>query len=150
MYQQAPMAPAQPSVLVTMFKSLDLGAKIAGIAGLVAAISFFLPWTKAAYGVLAKNGMDMTKDSAVFWLILLLPLVATGLLYFAYNNDLRTKIIVAAAQISIGTFVVFDFLRGGVSGGEIGAYGAQLGFIAIAVGGFISIFELTKRLAGVR
>jgi hypothetical protein len=165
MYQQAPMAPAQPNMLVTMFKSLDLGEKIAGIGGLVAVISFFLPWSPGyggtvdlsgyiggVYGATGpKSGMALAGSAGTLWLLFLLPLAAVALLYFAYSNDLRTRIIIAAAHCAIGAVILLSFFQGGYGGGgQIGWYGASLGLIAVSVGGFMSIFDLTKRLAGVR
>jgi hypothetical protein len=45
---------------------------------------------------------------------------------------------------------VIDVLVGGMSNLQFGAWATNLGLIAVAVGGFMSIFNLTKRLAGVR
>jgi hypothetical protein len=141
------MAPAQPNMLVTMFNGLDLGAKIAGAGGLVAAVGFFLPW---GVGGSTSNGMDATKSFGAMWLVFLLPLVAVGLLYFAYNNDLRAKIFVAAAHCAIGTVMAMLFFSPFFSGAQMGWTLNNLGLLAITVGGFTSIFELTKRLVGVR
>lgn len=159
MYQAVPMAPAQPNLLVVMWNSLDLGAKIAGVGALVAAIGFFLPLV--SYGDTSYNGFKYATMSAneggdmAYWFRILLPLVALGLLYFYYNNDLRTKIIVATAHIAIGSIWGFQILRI-VTGSDylkymqFGWYAHTLGLLAIAVGGAMSILDLTKRLRGVR
>jgi hypothetical protein len=166
MYQAAPMAPAQPNMLMVMWNSLDLGAKIAGIGALVAAIAFFLPMAGTAP---SQNGVDIANMSSgtyggslvlaglgtAFWFRLILSLVAVGLLYFYYNNDMRTKIIVAAAHISIGSMWGFQILRVAAGGSatstyQFGWYLHTLGLLAIAVGGLMSLLSLTNRLRGVR
>jgi hypothetical protein len=159
MYQAAPMAPAQPNFFVVLWNSLDLGAKIAGVGALVAAIAFFLP----LYGTadLAYNGVRMasgeggTGGDAAYWGRILLALVALGLLYFYYNNDLRTKIIVAAAHCAIGSIWGTSILRIVTDSStmkymQFGGYMLTLGFLAIAVGGVMSLLDLTSRLRGVR
>lgn len=151
-YQAPPAAPAQPNMLLSMWNGLDMGGKVAGVGGLLAAVSFFLPLVGVSS--FTGNGVDMAKGSAAFWLVPLLGLAAVGLLYFAYNNDLRTKIIVAAVHCAIGTIFIMSFFGAGALGSlanwQFGWYGLNFGLIAIAVGGFMSILELTKRLAGVR
>ena len=159
MYQAAPMAPVQPNFFVVMWKNLDLGAKIAGVGALVAAVGFFLPLV--GYGDTTYNGFKYATSSAAeggnmaYWFRILLPLVALGLLYFYYNNDLRTKIIVATAHIAIGSIWGFQILRI-VTGSDyvkymqFGWYAHTLGLLAIAVGGSMSIMDLTNRLPGVR
>lgn len=155
MYQQAPMAPAQPNQAVQMFNSLDLGEKIAGVGGVVAAISFFLPWIQAAG--LSFNGVDVaSKGSASIWIMFLLPLVGAGLVYFAMGKDLRSRILVAGAQCLIGGTMLMSLLGAGQLGSiglgigwTFGWYGVNFGVIAVGVGGFMTLLESTKRLAGV-
>lgn len=161
MYQQVPMAPAQPNMLVTMFKSLDMGEKVAGVGGLVAAICFFLPWSTGGTSLFdspytggslvetqTRSGLALSSATSAYWLVLLLAVAAVGLLYFAYNNDLRTRIIVASAHCAIGVYLLHRFFVGEFN--QIGWYGAAFGLIAVSVGGFMSIFDLTRRLGGMR
>lgn len=147
----APAAPAQPNFLSTLWASIDTGARVAAIGGLVAAISFFLPIYEGGGG----NGVDMAQSDAAWWFRLILALVAVGLLYFDYNNDLRTRVIVGTAQAAIGTIwglQIFRIMTGGefTSGLAFGWYFIHLGFLAIAVGGFMSVLHHTRRLVGVR
>jgi len=159
MYQTAPVAPAQPNMMMLMWKSLDLGAKIAGVGALVAAIAFFLPLygsSDIAYnGVRMASGEAGAGGDAAYWGRLLLSLVAIGLLYFYYNNDLRTKIIVAAAHCAIGSIWGLSILRIVTDSStmkyvQFGGYLLTLGFLAVLVGGVMSILDLTSRLRGVR
>lgn len=159
MYAPMPAAPAQPNFFAVMWKSLDLGAKIAGVGAIVAAIAFFLPLMGSgdymANGIRLASGESGSGGDPAYWGRLLLSIVALGLLYFYYNNDLRTKIIVATAHCAIGSIWGFQILR--VASGsdfarymQFGWYALTLGLLAIAVGGFMSILDLTKRLTGVR
>jgi hypothetical protein len=143
-------APAQPSVVASMWASLDIGAKIAGVGGLVAFIAFWLPLYSGG-----ENGVNMADGDIGWWVRLLLSLVAVGLLYFDYNNDLRTRIIVGAAQVCIGSiwgFELFSIMKGSqyLSGMAFGGYMMLFGFLAVAAGGFVSILNHSRRLAGVR
>lgn len=145
----APAQPMAPSFLQQLIASLDTGAKVAGVGGLVAAVAFFLPLYENV------NGVDMAQGDVSWWFRLLLALAAVGLLYFVYNNDLRTKIIVATAHVGIGAmwgFQLLHIMRGGEYTGsqQFGWYFLHLGLLAIFVGGVMSIMQDTKRLAGVR
>jgi hypothetical protein len=155
------MAPAQPNMLLTMFNSLGLGEKIAGVGGLVAAICFFLPWSTGGMSLWdsgetggslvqtqSRSGLSITGGTPAYWLMFLFAVAAVGLLYFAYNNDLRTRIIVAAADCAMGAYLLHRFLIGEFN--QLGWYGAAFGMIAISVGGFMTIFDLTKRLGTMR
>lgn len=148
-----PMAAAAvhtgPNALQQIVAGLDTGGKVAGVGGIVAAVAFFLPlWTDS-------NGVNMASGNVTWWFRLLLSLAAVGLLYFAYNNDLRTKIIVATAHVSIGSiwgFALLNVTRGAEysDGVQFGWYFLHLGMLAIFVGGVMSILGYTKRLVGVR
>jgi len=147
----APVAPAQPNLLVLMWASLDLGARIAGIGAAVAVLSFFLPIYPGENGVNIAAGYGSGLNMA-WWMRLLLPLAAIGLLYFYYNRDLRTKILVATGHCIIGSlwgFALFGIVMG-ESSWAFGWYLMHLGMLAIVVGGFISVYNLTQRLTGVR
>lgn len=153
-YAHAPQV-AQPSFISTLWKSLDVGARIAGVGAIVAAIAFFLPMYPVTNGVNMANGSGEGSGDIAWWFRLVLPLVALGLLYFDYNNDLRTKIIVGTTQCGIGAIwglQVFRIMTGGeyTSGYQFGWYALHLGLLAIGVGGFVSVLDHTKRLAGVR
>ena len=147
--------PATPSFLGALWAGLDLGAKVAGIGAAVAAISFFLPIYSGVNGVNMANGSGTEgAGDASWWFRLLLSLVAIGILYFYYNTDLRTKIIVATAHVAIGSlwgFAIFRITTGGdfTSGLQFGWYSLHFALFAIVVGGFMSILDLTKRLRGV-
>jgi hypothetical protein len=150
----APVAPAAPNFFTVLWASLDVGAKIAGVGAIVVVISFFLPFYEGVNGVNMANGTGGGGDAS-WWFRFLLPLVALGLLYFYYNNDLRTKIIVATGHCIIGSmwgFAIFRIALGGqyTSGVQFGWYAMHFGFLAIVIGGFMSILDLTRRLAGVR
>jgi hypothetical protein len=155
------MAPAQPNMLLTMFNSLGLGEKIAGVGALVAAVCYFLPWSTGGMSLWdsditggslvqtqSRSGLAQSGVTPAYWLVPLFCIAVIGLLYFAYNNDLRTRIIVAAADCAMGAYLLHRFLIGEFN--QIGWYGAALGMIAISVGGFITIFDLTKRLGTMR
>lgn len=150
-----PQRAAQPSFLAMLWRSLDLGARVAGIGAIVAAVAFFLPMIEGVNGVNMANGSGEGGGDIAWWFRLILPLVALGLLYFDYNNDLRTKIIVGTAQCGIGAIwglTVFRIMTGGeyTSGWQFGWYALHFGLLAICVGGFMSVLDHTKRLAGVR
>jgi hypothetical protein len=151
-----PSVPVAPNFFAVLWASLDLGAKVAGVGAAIAVISFFLPIYQGVNGVNMANGSGGEGGGdASWWFRFLLPLVALGLLYFYYNNDLRTKIIVATAHCIIGSmwgFTVFRIATGGdfTSGLQFGWYSLHLGLLAIVIGGFMSILDLTRRLVGVR
>jgi hypothetical protein len=150
-----PAVPVAPNFFAVLWASLDLGAKIAGVGAIVTVISFFLPIYEGINGVNVANGMGGGDGDASWWFRFLLPLVALGLLYFYYNNDLRTKIIVAAGHCIIGSlwgFAIFRVALGGeyTASAQFGWYALHFGFLAIVIGGFMSILDLTRRLAGVR
>lgn len=150
-----PAAPVAPNFVAVLWANLDSGAKVAGVGAIVAVISFFLPLYEGTNGVNMANGGEGGGGDAAWWLRFLLPLAALGLLYFYHNNDLRTKIIVAAAHCIIGSmwgFAIFRIAGGGdfTSGLQFGWYALHLGLLAIVIGGFMSVLDLTKRLVGVR
>jgi hypothetical protein len=156
MYQAAPVAPAQPGFLAVFWNSLDVGARIAGIGAIVAVFGFMFPlsgfgdgsWNGFKYAI--SSGGDMS-----YWFRFLLPLGVLALVYVSYNKDLRTKIMTATAQCAVGSIWGFQILRV-VTGSDyarylqFGWYAHTLGLLAIAVGGFMSIMDLTNRLRGVR
>jgi hypothetical protein len=154
-YYAMPAAAPSPNVFSIFWQSLDLGARIAGIGGLVAAIAFFLPLYPDANGVNLANGAGDSSGDPAWWFRLVFALLAIALLYFVFNNDLRTKIIVGAAQCALGAawgLAVFRIASGGdyTSGLQFGWYALHLSFMAILVGGFLSVLHYTSRLAGVK
>jgi hypothetical protein len=137
-----------------LWRSLDTGSRVAGIGAIVAVIAFFLPMYYGEYG--GSNGVNMASGDPSWWFRLIFALVAVGLLYFAYNSDLRTKILIGTAQCAIGAIwglQVFGILTGSnftSQGPQFGWYALHLGLLAILVGGSMSVLDHTKQLAGVR
>lgn len=145
-----PLAPAQPSFIALLWQSLDTGSRVAGIGAIVAAVAFFLPVYAGGF-----NGVDMARADISWWFRFLLPLAALALLGFTHDKDLRTKIVVGTALCAVGAIWgldIFGFLRGSefAQGQQFGWYAMELGLLAILVGGFMSVLDQTRQLAGVR
>ena len=71
---------------------------------------------------------------------LLFASAAPGLMYFAWNGDLRHRVLVAEGQIAMGSVCgvqVFRIMTGGAftEGLEFGWYAFHLGMLAILGGG---------------
>lgn len=146
-----PQAPAQPGFIAVLWQSLDTGWRVAGIGAIVAAIAFFLPLYAGGY-----NGVDLARVDISWWFRLLLPLATLGLLGFTRDKDLRAKILVGTALCAVGAiwgFEVFGIFRGSeftAQGQQFGWYAMDIGLLAILVGGFMSVFDHTTQLVGVR
>jgi len=156
-YSPVPQVPAKPNFMTTLWRSLDTGSRVAGVGAIVAVIAFFLPlYDGGINGIDLANGAAGGSGDISWWFRLLFALVALGLLYFAYNSDLRKKILIGTAQCAIGAIwglQVFGVLTGSAftsQGQQFGWYALHLGLLAILVGGSMSVLDHTRQLAGVR
>jgi len=147
--QSACPAATGPSAFSLFWNKLDLGSRIAGIGASVAMLAFFLP---AEAG---SNGIRLGAGDAAWWFRFLLAAAVIGMIYFASNNDVRTKVLVATGVCAVGALwglQVFRIVAGNWSteGLQFGWYAMHLGYLAMLVGGFLSVREQVDYLVETR
>jgi len=135
----------------SVWAGLDIGARVAGVGGLVALVGFFLPiYADSGNGLSLAVGGDIE-----WWFRLCFAIAAVGLSIVGYNRDLRTKVINGAVQAAIATHWGLQVLRP-MQGSyyrayvDVGWYVVTLGFLGVLVGGFLSVLRGTRPLAGVK
>lgn len=136
------------SAIGALISSLDVGSKVTGAGALLAFIGFFLPIYTYTSTAGWYNGI---KIGGAAWLQPLFALLLIGLVYIAFENDLKTKIMSAAIEASIGMIYapqIFIIFKGSstLSSYSIGYYFIAFGFAAVVVGAFTRLNEITQNL----
>lgn len=162
-------APAAQSVLPTALPetvtSLSTGDRVVGAGGVFAIISFFLPWASGRSPWSGQSdfitGVGIASQ-ATGWVVLepLIAATAVALVFLARQSSRQAKIQVAGWQILLGTIYAFLGLAGlfvasqvtgalglgGSVGLSVGWWGFTVGHLAIIVGAFVSLRDLTVGL----
>jgi hypothetical protein len=169
----APSASANAGAMAVSFLSaLSLPEKIAGAGALVAIIGFFLPFIAIpGLGDLAALAMQQDPTSAAsipssslsllglgkfagaVYFILIGALASAGVLWLARNAPYPRRMLLNGVQIMIGSMIgpgallalLFASTVRSVAG--VGFWVVGLGYSAIAVGGLMTIAQLSKERA---
>lgn len=152
----------------SLFRSLTLGEKFAGIGAVAAMIGFFLPFLSSpdlgelsamlggrlggAPGRASLSLLDIGKLWGAVYFIFLAGLGSALLFWFARSAAASRKLVMNGFQIMIGSLLgpmllvslFFVPLVQSVAG--LGFWLTALGFCAIATGGLIAIAQVSKSL----
>jgi hypothetical protein len=152
----------------SLFKSLTLGEKFAGMGAVAAIIGFFLPFLSSpdlgelsglfggrlgdVPGRVSFSLLDMGKFWGAVYFIFLAGVGSALLFWFARSAAASRKLLMNGFQIMIGSLLgpllllslLFVPMVQSVAG--LGFWLSALGFCAIATGGLIAIAQVSKSL----
>ena len=147
----SPPPAAQVPQVSALIASLSMGEKVAGGGAVAAVVGFFLPWVSATGLGASANGLDLAKASGAVYLILLFAIAAGVLCYLSSKAAPGQKLMYAGYLVFLGAIcgpvdmlgLLFVSQVQSVAG--IGSWLLGLGYIAIAVGGLMTIRDFSKR-----
>lgn len=155
--QAAQIGTAFAGLAKQQFRILGLGDKIVCVGVLASFIGFFLPLISVSSGAglfgleeTTMNGPALGKQWAAVYLVLALPTVSGVLLYLSRGASRKSRLVMSAFQVLIGSLLGPDYLLSLLLVPMIpkivgaGAWAMAGGLSAIAAGGIIAIGEAAR------